>query len=201
MRVLVVTSMYPTPSRPALGGFVRDQVEALRQIDGLEVELFAFEPGGASRYARAARDLRRVHAGHRFDVVHAHYGLTGWTALALGRRAPLVVTFHGTDLSHRVVGPLSRALARRVDVAAPVSSSLARLPGGGLPGAGETRAAPVLPCGVSLDRFGRRDRREARARLGLDPDRPHLLFPADPARPEKRHDRARELAAAAGDVE
>jgi teichuronic acid biosynthesis glycosyltransferase TuaC len=193
MRVLVVTSMYPTPSRPGLGGFVRDQVEGLREIDGLEVELFAFEPGGAGRYARAARDLRRAHARHTFDVVHAHYGLSGWTALALGRRAPLVVTFHGTDLSHRFVGPLSRALARVVDVSAPVSASLAQA----LPGAGTTHPAPVLPCGVDLDRFAPRDRHEARSRLGLDPGGRYLLFPADPARPEKRHDRARELAAAA----
>jgi glycosyltransferase involved in cell wall biosynthesis len=51
---------------------------------------------------------------------------------------------------------------------------------------------------VNLDRFRRIDRREARARLGLDPDGRYLLFPADPARPEKRHDRAREVADGAG---
>jgi glycosyltransferase involved in cell wall biosynthesis len=198
MRVLVVTSMYPSESRPGFGGFVRDQVEALREIDGLDVELFAFEPGGASRYARAARELRRAHGRSRFDVVHAHYGLTAWVALALGRRAPLLVTFHGTDLAHRVVGPLSRRVARLVDVAAPVSGSLARLPDAGLPGAGDTVAAPVLPCGVNLDRFAPRDRRAARTGLGLDPEGRYLLFPADPGRPEKRHDRAREIAAAAG---
>jgi teichuronic acid biosynthesis glycosyltransferase TuaC len=193
MRVLVVTSMYPTPSRPSLGGFVRDQVEALREIDGLELELFAFEPGGVRRYLRAARDLRRAHRHDSFDVVHAHYGLTGWTALTLGRRAPLLVTLHGTDVDHRVVGPLTRTLGRVVDVVAPVSASLARR----LPGAGTTRPAPVLPCGVDLDRFAPRERRAARTRLGLDPDGRYLLFPADPRRPEKRHDRARELAAAA----
>jgi teichuronic acid biosynthesis glycosyltransferase TuaC len=193
MRVLVVTSMYPTPSRPGLGGFVRDQVDALREMDGLDVEVFAFDPGGASRFARAAARLRRTHGRHDFDLVHAHYGLSGWVALALGRRAPLIVTFHGTDLDHRVVGPLSRALAPLVDVTAPVSARLARR---GLPGAGTTRAAPILPCGVNLDRFGPRDRREARRRLGLAADGRYLLFPADPARPEKRHDRALELARA-----
>src|SRR5919202_1234762 len=187
MRVLVVTSMYPTPSRPGLGGFVRDQVDALRGLDGLEVEVFAFEPGGPSRFARAAARLRRTHRGGDFDLVHAHYGLSGWVALALGRRAPLLVTFHGTDLCHRVVGPMSRALAPLVDVTAPVSARLARA---GLPGAGATRAAPILPCGVNLDRFGPRDRGEARRRLGLDADGRYLLFPADPTRPEKRHDRA-----------
>jgi teichuronic acid biosynthesis glycosyltransferase TuaC len=53
----------------------------------------------------------------------------------------------------------------------------------------------VLPCGVDLERFRPLERRTARSRLGLDPDRPYLLFPADPARQVKRHDRARELAA------
>ncbi|MEA2399076.1 MAG: hypothetical protein QOK25_2632 [Thermoleophilaceae bacterium] len=196
MRVLVVTSMYPTPSHPALGGFVRDQVEALREQPGLDVELFVIEPDGNGRWLRAARELRRRYRGTRFDVVHAHHGLTGWSALAL-RGAPLVVTFHGTDLSHRVVGPMSRALARAIDLPAPVSASLARLAGGGLPGAGRTRRAAILPCGVNLSRFAPRDRGAARARLGLDADGRYLLFPADPARPEKRHDRARELAEAA----
>jgi teichuronic acid biosynthesis glycosyltransferase TuaC len=194
MRVLLVTGMYPTADRPGFGGFVRDQVEALRRLDGLELEVFAVPPGGSARWLTAARDLRRRYARERFDLVHAHYGLAGWTALAI-RGAPRLVTFHGTDLSHRVVGRLSRRLARGIDAAAPVSSSLARL---GLPGAGDSLRAPVLPMGVNLDRFAPRDRREARSRLGLDADRPYLLFPADPARPEKRHDRARAVAEAAG---
>jgi teichuronic acid biosynthesis glycosyltransferase TuaC len=41
-------------------------------------------------------------------------------------------------------------------------------------------------------------RREARERLGLDPGGRYVLFPADPARPAKRPDRARELADAVG---
>jgi teichuronic acid biosynthesis glycosyltransferase TuaC len=190
VRVLVVTNLWPTAERPASGGFVRDQVEALRRIDGLEVELFTFGTG-ARAYAGAARELRRRYRGERFDVVHAHYGLTGWSALAV-RGAPHVVTFHGTDLQHSKVGPLSRLLVKRIALPAPVSAALARvaLPRG-------TRVA-ILPTGVNLDRFAPMPRRQAREHLGLDPDRPYLLFPADPARPEKRYDRARELADAAG---
>ena len=198
MRVLLVTGMYPTAERPGFGAFVRDQVEALRATGEVEIELFTIDPGGGNaRWVTAAGELRRRFAREHFDVVHAHYGLAGWSALAV-RGAPHLVTFHGTDLAHPTVGRMSRALARLIDLPAPVSVNLARYPGGGLPGAGDTRAAPVLPVGVNLDRFDRRDRAEARARLGLDPARPYLLFPADPARPEKRHDRARELAAASG---
>jgi teichuronic acid biosynthesis glycosyltransferase TuaC len=197
MRVLLVTGMYPTPSRPGFGGFVRDQVEALRAIGGVDIELFAIEPGGSGRWIAAARELRRRYAGERFDVVHAHYGLAGWSALAV-RGAPHLVTFHGTDLAHPVVGRMSRALARMIDLPAPVSTSLTRFAGGGLPGAGASHAAPVLPTGVNLDRFARRDRAGARERLGLDPSGRYLLFPADPGRPEKRHDRARLLADSSG---
>jgi glycosyltransferase involved in cell wall biosynthesis len=189
VRVLVVTNLWPTPERPASGGFVKDQVEALRAIDGVDVELFTFDQG-ARAYAAAARQLRKRYRGEEFDVVHAHYGLGGVTAAAL-RGVPLVVTFHGTDLAHPQVGRLSRALAKRIALAAPVSASLARE---GLPG---MRTA-VLPCGVNLERFRRIDRHEARTELGLKPDRPYLLFPADPARPEKRYDRAVELANAVG---
>ncbi|MFN8214961.1 MAG: glycosyltransferase, partial [Solirubrobacterales bacterium] len=46
--------------------------------------------------------------------------------------------------------------------------------------------------------FGPVARTQARRSLGLDPDRRFLFFPANPARPEKRHDRAAELAASCG---
>jgi glycosyltransferase involved in cell wall biosynthesis len=170
---------------------VRDQVEALRAIEGLDVELFTFGIG-TREYLRAAVEARRRYRGQSFDVVHAHYGLCGWTALPI-TGAPHVVTFHGTDLAHRWVGPLSRTLARLIALPAPVSASLAR---DGLPQHGEDLA--VLPCGVNLDRFHRIDRREARTALGLDPDARYLLFPSDPARPEKRFDRARAVADQAG---
>ena len=50
------------------------------------------------------------------------------------------------------------------------------------------------PRGVDTRRFKPIPRDEARTRLGLDPDEPFLLFPADPKRPEKRYDRAVEVA-------
>jgi teichuronic acid biosynthesis glycosyltransferase TuaC len=193
MRVLVVTNLWPTPERPERGGFVRDQVEALRKIEGLEVEVFHIEAGGGPvPYWRANREMRRRRLRRRrFDVVHAHYGLSAWNALAVRRRAALVVTFHGTDLAHPIVGRMSRAVAHLIDLAAPVSASLARA---GLPG---VKHIAILPVGVNLERFEQRDRSEARARLGLQQAGRYLLFPADPQRPEKRHDRAAALAKAA----
>ena len=190
MRALIVTSMWPGPEAPARGSFVRDQVDALRRLPGVDVEVFAFAPRG---YAGAARDLRRRYRSERFDVVHAHFGLTAWPALAV-RHATRVVTLHGTDLRHPRSRRITSAALPRYDLVAAVSPELARE----VPGAGGRRRVAVLPCGVALDRFVRMPRPEARERLGLDPRGRYVLFPADPGRPAKRPDRARELAAAAG---
>lgn len=186
MRALIVTNMWPSPGAPALGSFVRDQVDALRAVGGadLELDVAAFPPGG---YARAARALRRRPP---VDVVHAHFGLTAWPALA-ARAQVRVVTLHGTDVRHPRSGRLTRAVLPFQDLVATASAELARELGG-------RRPVAVLPCGVATDRFVPLSREEARERLGLDAAGRYLLFPADPARPGKRHDRATELAAATG---
>lgn len=192
MRVLVVHNFTPDAETPQRGRWVLDQVEALR-AEGLDVEVFTF-PRGRDAYIPATRRLRGFLRRRRFDLVHAHYGLAGWCARLAGA-TPLVVTFHGTDVRHPVVGPMSRVLAGRVDLAAGVSRALFAEEDG-RPGLPLVPGAAVLPCGPDLHRFRPLPRAEARRRLGLEPDGRYLLFPADPARPEKRHDRAVELAAA-----
>lgn len=193
MRALIVTNMYPTPDRPALGSFVRDQVRALRRTGEAELEVFAFAPGGAGAYLRAGAQLRRRYRHERFDIVHAHFGLSQWPALAAPARTR-AVTLHGTDLFHPRSRPITLAGLRSVDLVAAVSEPLAREIPRWATGGGRVS---VLPVGVDLHRFGPIPRDEARAALGLDPRGPYLLFGADPRRPEKGHQLA---LAVAGDV-
>ena len=191
MRVLVVSNMAPDAGAPHRGSFVRDQVDGMRAA-GAEVELLEFPPG-RREYRPAITRIRDAIRGSSFDLVHAHYGLAGWCATLAGAR-PLAVTFHGTDVRHPVVGRLSRLLARRADLVGVASRQLferqgqsrgvSRIPG---------RTA-VLPCGADLERFRPVPQAEARERLGIAPDQRLLLFPADPLRPEKRFDRAEEVA-------
>jgi glycosyltransferase involved in cell wall biosynthesis len=194
VRVLVVTNFMPDEAAPQRGRWVRDQVDEVRRR-GVEADLFVFPPG-RGEYVPATRRLRALLRRERFDLVHAHYGLAGWVAHLAGA-SPLIVTFHGTDVRHHLVGHLSRRLAWRADLVAGVSRALFE-PEDGRPGLPPVPGSAVLPCGPDLSRFAPRPRAQARRELGLDPDGGYLFFPANPARPEKRHDRAAELAAACG---
>src|SRR5206468_4111038 len=144
MRALVVSDMAATPDVPGRGVFVRDQVAALRRLPGLEVELDEAPPGARALAALAARCARR----RGFDVVHAHYGLAAYPALAV-RGARRVLTLHGNDVRHPRTARLTRAVLPRLDLVATASASLA----GELGDDHGARHLAVLPCGVSLTRF------------------------------------------------
>jgi teichuronic acid biosynthesis glycosyltransferase TuaC len=202
VRALVVSNMLADEARPELGRFVRDQVAALRGLDGLEVELFEFSPGPRA-LARAAIDLRHRYGGPStlsrrtssppLDVVHAHFGLTAWPSLAVPARVH-ALTVHGKDVFHPRTRLITGAALPMIDLLAAVSASLAQH----IPGAAARARAQVLPCGVDLHRFRPLPRGQARAELGLHPDRPYLLFVSNPSRADKRHDRAVALARDAG---
>ncbi len=184
--------MLPDARHPERGRFVRDQVDALRRLPDVEVELYEFPPGGAA-LIEAGRRLRRHYGGRwrrgtDLDVVHAHFGLTAWPALAARARVR-GLTMHGTDVRHPRTRLATRAALPLMDlIAAPTPELAHELPGSA------ARRTRVLPCGVDMERFHPIPRTSARAELTLEPHTPCLLFPADPARHGKRYDRAVALA-------
>jgi glycosyltransferase involved in cell wall biosynthesis len=192
VRALVVSNMLADAAHPERGRFVRDQVDALRRLGEWSVELYEFSPG-VSALVRAARHLGSRYSGERFDVVHAHFGLTAWPALTVKTQGR-ALTVHGTDVRHPRTRLATRAVLPTIGLVAAVSESLIQE----IPSRRARERAQVLPCGVDMERFRPILRAQARAELSLDPHDPYVLFPADPARPEKRHDRAAALAEAVG---
>jgi len=190
MKVLVMTSIYPTPADPALGSFVRTQVEALKQA-GVEIELLVLS--GRFRklnYPMAVFQLRRRLAEGSIDLVHAHYGYVGMVARTQWK-VPVVVTYHGGDLMGLIVndrgdkarsGPLiaaaGRMLARHVDAAIVQSAEMARLL--------DSSNVFIIPHEIDFEVFRLADRGQARAALGLEADKKYVLFAANPQNGVKR---------------
>jgi glycosyltransferase involved in cell wall biosynthesis len=190
-RVLVVANLWPTEADPSLGSFVKAQMESLRPL-GVEFDVL-FVNGRESRW-NYLRGIWRVHkqlrAG-RYDLIHAHFGLSGWVAL-WQFRLPMVVSFMGDDvLGHptrsgritlsghllRISGFILARVVTSVIVKSRQMASTLRMP-----------SAHVIPNGVDLDLFRPMEQAEARKVLHLDPGKKYVLFPYDPNEARKRFD-------------
>lgn len=196
LRVLAVTNMYPTSDDPSFGVFVASQMESVAAL-GHEVTIeFINGRAGSGAYGSAITGLRRLAGTGRFDLVHAHYGLTGFVAGF--QPLPLVVSFCGDDLlgtpdgrggltfRSRIIRGLSRNVARRAHEIICKSEGLRAA----LPRAVDRERAHVIPNGVDLRRFHPGDRATARAALGVAPEETLVLFPHTPGERRKRFDLA-----------
>jgi teichuronic acid biosynthesis glycosyltransferase TuaC len=180
IRVLMITSEYPSAERPAAVPFIVRQEQYLRK-KGVDVDLFAFS--GKKRffnYAKAWLDLRRFTQGKRYDLVHAQWGHSA--ALALPKRLPWVITFRGNDLEGivgtggrytfkgRVLTTVAKTMAAKADERIVVSESLGRRLGE-LP-------FTVIPSGLDLETFRPLPQAESRKMLGLPAGKSLVLFAA-----------------------
>ncbi len=112
------------------------------------------------------------------DLVHVHNAFSDTVAAvrAYGRDFPLVSTVHGSDVNlfidrPDVGGMILRAL-NKTRLVICVSRSLETT----LLNHGMTAPTKVIPNGLDTSIFTPSDKRTAAADLGLDPDRPRILY-------------------------
>lgn len=180
LRVLWVTNMWPTKDSWQ-GIFVAELAEAMRQRPDvhIDVEIIVREGRGRGDYLKANRRIRRMWQEGSYDLVHAHYGLTALSTMALPPSAPLVVTYHGQDINYRRGRTISKISGQRAKRRIFVAHALAAQ--------WPAKRNRVLSVGVDFDLFAPTDRAAARAALDLDPDLPYVLFAAAPDNPRKNY--------------
>lgn len=173
--------MYPGPSAPDLGVFVKQLADELDRA-GNEVSrvVIDYRGGSPAKYgglaARALAEARRFHP----DVVYAHFLFPAGAAAAFAARrvgARLVLTAHGRDV--RNVGAIpgvataTAAAIRRADAVIAVSDFLRReLEAKVADARGKVH---VIDSGVDLARFRHRDPAPLRAELGWESPGTHYL--------------------------
>ena len=190
MRVLMISSEWPTVELPYRGSFIVQQADYLREA-GVEVEVFPLRAEGHPfNYVKAWRALRTAHRLDDFDLIHAQFGQSGLPAWRAG--LPLVVTFRGSDVLG-VVGERGRYTARGL-VLRRISRTVARWAAAVIIVAEHLAAAlprgvtpHVIPSGLNLDLYRPMPRQDARRQLGLPLDKPLVLFGANPAIVVKRY--------------
>jgi glycosyltransferase involved in cell wall biosynthesis len=170
--------MYPGPSAPDLGVFVRGLEEQLI-ARGHDVRRAVLDSRrrGKRKYLELARDTYTGARHFEPDVVYAHFLVPTGLIGALVGGAPLVVTAHGRDVRNvgwlPGIGAATRFVVRRAAAVVAVSDYLRRELEAKIPEArGKTE---VVDSGVDLERFHAADGGEARRRLGVDDRGPVYL--------------------------
>ena len=187
MKVLIVTSAYPTPENQAPGIFIKEQVDSLKSL-GVDVDVFIVK--GKIRtfsYFFTIPSLWKK-LQDNYNLIHAHYGTLGWVG-RMQLKVPLVISFLGDDVlgtpnkkgkttcrsqllvySHRVLAKMASSVIVQSDE---MKTAL-----------GDSKAQ-IIPYGIDLSFFNSGNSIESRKVLGLNPKSKYILFANNPEVPVK----------------
>ncbi|MFT4680541.1 MAG: teichuronic acid biosynthesis glycosyltransferase TuaC [Granulosicoccus sp.] len=79
--------------------FIKNQGESLRS-EGIELDFYSIKGKGIAGYFKAILPLKKHIKAGGYDLIHAHFIYSGWTAVlaSLLTGKPVVVSFMGNDL-------------------------------------------------------------------------------------------------------
>jgi D-inositol-3-phosphate glycosyltransferase len=136
-------------------------------------------------FTRLVEDFA-IHEDRTYDLLHSHYWLSGIVAQQLGRdwHVPHIAMFHTLAHLKQLAHPSEPELPLRLEQERLLIQQADRI----IATTSDERTymlrhcgalssqVDVIPCGVNLSRFVPHNRQEARLRLGLNREKPLLLF-------------------------
>jgi glycosyltransferase involved in cell wall biosynthesis len=167
--------------------FIKAQGESLRKL-GVELEFFPVSGKGLSGYLRAGMELRDYLRNNHFDLIHAHFTLSGWAAVLGARWTPIVLSLMGSDaygeyvgsgkvqLTSRFMSLLTYAIQFFVRAIISKSENIERY-------VTFKKKSFVVPNGIDTERFCPQP--ACRSALGLAPDKQYVLFLGKPTNVRK----------------
>lgn len=182
IKVLFVSS---GNNRYGLGTVVKAQGEALIN-KGIQVDYFRIKGKGVIGYLLAVKDLIKELNSNHYDLIHAHYSLSAFTATLSFPSAPLVVSLMGSDTKmHYLWRTLIRICSiffwKAVIVKSPEMKKNLKI-----------KRAVVIPNGIDLKKFSPGKTNDAKKKLAFDLSKKHIIFLSNPERLEKNFGLAKE---------
>ena len=164
MRILIVASGNSEQISP----FVKEQAHSLIK-EGVLIDLYLIKGKGLIGYLKNYFSLLNKLKNKKYDLLHAHYGLSGLLA-AMQFSVPVIITFHGSDVNmkknylfSRIASNLS---ATNIFVHNNLSNRLKIY----------SKPLNIIPCGVDDNTFFPISKSDARKKLGWKKDNNYILF-------------------------
>jgi len=155
---------------------VKNQCASLVNI-GIQVDIYTIRGKGVLGYLKNIRPLRNKLKKENYDLIHAHYSLSGIIA-SLAEAKPLIVSLMGSDA--HIKGWLKKItlkFQKKWDVTILKSKDMQEQL--------QLESFNILPNGVDTKRFCPMPKNEARNQLNLNLEDKLLVFIANPNREEK----------------
>jgi teichuronic acid biosynthesis glycosyltransferase TuaC len=83
--------------------FIKEQGESLKK-QGIDVEYFPVIGKGFLGYLKAGFNLRKYLKKNQYDLIHAHFTLSGWSAVIGSGKTPVVLSLMGSDAYGEYIG-------------------------------------------------------------------------------------------------
>ena len=164
MRILIIAS----GNSPQLSPFVKEQAESLME-QGLSVDFFLIKGKGLFGYLRNYFLLIKKIKREEYDLIHAHYGLSGLLA-TMQFYVPVIITFHGSDVNMDKNYIFSRIASRLSTTNIFVHQSLQKKL--------KIYKNPIniIPCGYNNNRFFPLPKDKAREVLKWKKSKHYIVF-------------------------
>lgn len=182
LRVLYVTTQWPTEDNPTAVPFVVRHIEYMRQAN-IQVDVFHFRSEWRLRnYWLARREMLALLHDNNYDLIHANFAQAGLLAI-MQARVPVSVLYGGTDVLGRrrpdggisMFGRLQRFIALLVSRRASANIVVSRQLGEVL-----NVNYDLIPAGLDLNLFKPIDQKQAREQLNLSSAKYYALFLGNP---------------------
>lgn len=179
LNVLIVISYNSGRISP----FVKEQVASLEK-KGLEIDYFKIKGKGIIGYLKNLPPLLRKVRNKEYDLVHAHYGLSGLLSI-MQPYVPVVVTYHGSD----VHGTFNRLLSKITTYFAKYNiltnkDQIIQL--------NLKSKYSVIPCGIDTNLFVPLDKHKCRKKMGFNKTERLALFSSSFSRKVKNYPLAKD---------
>ncbi len=83
--------------------FIKEQGESLKKT-GIDVHYYPIRGKGLLGYLKAGIELRKYLITNHYDLIHAHFTLSGFAAVLGSRKTPIVLSLMGSDAYGEYVG-------------------------------------------------------------------------------------------------
>jgi glycosyltransferase involved in cell wall biosynthesis len=173
--------MYPSEKYPFDGIFIKEQIEDLKRNYRFQHEIFLIESVHKTKleYIKSILTIQQYITKYKPDIIHIHYGLSGFFLLFFKPKIKIFLTLHGSDFNNRgsnfLQVWLSKRIISKVDTIFVQNTSMKEQ------ALKYNNKTEVLTCGVDTDFFKPDQfiKKENKDKI--------ILFPSNPTRKVKNY--------------